>query len=80
MPGADSGSTGRADLAFRQTSAAVSLGMTFGSGRGREALRAGLDLATRCGATPLGDEAHQALVGAGASRGATAAASPVRTR
>lgn len=45
--------------------ALVRLGSALDGEEGRQTLRAGLDLAARCGATPLADEAHQALIAAG---------------
>ncbi len=45
--------------------ALVRLGTALTGEEARKTLRAGLDLAARCGATPLADEAHEALRGAG---------------
>lgn len=45
--------------------ARIRLGRVLTGDEGRATLRSGLDLAARCGATPLADEAHRALIAAG---------------
>ncbi|WP_354697997.1 hypothetical protein DSM112329_03657 [Paraconexibacter sp. AEG42_29] len=50
---------------LEHTRAIIRLGVAVGGEEGRALLRAGLDRAARSGATPLADEAHQALIAAG---------------